>query len=547
MIRLLFILLLCSIYDKAGAQLPACSNNAARSWWDVQHYDLRLQIDTGSGHIQGTVVLTALVVGEIGDSLQVDLDQGLSILDLTTKSREGERLRCSKERLPDCYVIKGDFKKLVNERGVFQLIISYEGTPVLAHNAPWDGGRVMSRDATGNPWLGMACQGKGASVWFPCKNYQGDEPDKGMRLTMVVPAHLKMISNGRCVEAGIPVGQQQSRWSWEVASPINNYDLTFYIGDYIHLKDSLQGIQGALQLDYFVLRGHEVKARQQFAAVRPMLQCFEHKLGPYPFYKDGYKLVEAPYLGMEHQSAIAYGNGYQMGYKGTDRSGSGVGLLFDFILIHESAHEWFGNSITAADKADTWVHEGFTSYAETIFVGCLLGEEQAFAYQRGKRQLIRNDRPVQGLRDVCDEGSGDHYDKAAYLLHMIRCLIADDDRFFTMLRALNATFYHRLVSGAAVEQLMSSFLEQDLSKIFDQYLRQVEWPELLFREVKGKQEYKWQRCVPGFDMPVIVILEDGRKVRLAPRQVSWTEVPDTVTIRGRVTAPDFLVELLPIP
>lgn len=304
----------------------------------------------------------------------------------------------------------------------------------------------------------------------------------------------------------------------------------------------MTGIEGRLDLDFYVLRGHESAARKQFEVIPDMLHCFEAKIGAYPFYRDGYKLVEAPYLGMEHQSAVAYGNGYQMGYKGEDRSRSGVGLLFDFIIVHETAHEWFGNSITAADKADMWVHEGFTSYAETIFIECKWGREQAFAYQRGKRALILNDRPVQGTFDACDEGSGDHYDKAAFLLHMMRQLVGDEP-FFSMLKRLNDTFSHKVVSGEELERFINHYFQRNFTPLFDQYLRHAGYPELYIRSSQAGWQYRWRACVSGFDMPVQVVGQNGTSIWLYPSEQEWKPFPAGIQPQDIKVGPDFLAHL----
>ncbi|RYZ31912.1 MAG: hypothetical protein EOP49_38270 [Sphingobacteriales bacterium] len=363
----------------------------------------------------------------------------------------------------------------------------------------------------------------GASVWFPCKDFQGDEADKGMQLTMTIPHGLTMVSNGRCLIENMKSEPGKAYWTWNVSNPINNYDISFYIGDYVHWSDTMQGAEGRLSLDYYVLRQNLERSKMQFEVVKPMLHCFEEKIGPYPFYEDGYKLVDAPYLGMEHQSAVAYGNGYKMGYKGEDRSATGEGLLFDFIIIHESGHEWFGNSITAYDKADTWIHEGFTSYTETIFAECLLGKERAFKYQRGKKRTIQNDRPVQGNFGACDEGSGDHYDKAAFVIHMIRVIMDDDERFYAMLREMNRRFYHKIVTGNQVKAFINSYSGRDFSQVFLQYFHGKNIPKLEIDKSKSSFRYRWTNCVPDFDMPVVVTA-DGQKIWLYPG-TAWQSRP----------------------
>lgn len=543
-IALVVFLFLTTKFSLVNAQSDKCSNNAARSWWDVQHYSLNLDVDTASGYLSGQVEITARVAGEIGDSLQLDLQEPLKITDISALASDGGvsdpyfskngnnfPMAGNAESSPgqtlsfvkhgNVYYVTGNMKSLVHGN-VMRFNVRYQGVPQIAARPPWDGGLVLDRDSKGKRWMAMACQGVGASVWFPCKDFQGDEPDKGMQLTMSIPQGLTMIGNGRCVAEHIKTDSGKVYWSWRVANPINNYDISFYIGDYVHWSDTMIGEKGTLDLDYWVLRDNLAKAKKQFAVVKPMLHCFESKMGPYPFYEDGYKLVDAPYLGMEHQSAVAYGNGYQMGYKGIDRSKTGVGLTFDFIIIHESGHEWFGNNITTYDKADTWVHEGFTSYTETIFAECLRGKDEAFKYQRGKRRTLQNDIPAQGSFNECDEGSSDHYDKGAFMIHMIRMIMDDDAKFFGMLREMNSKFYHKIVSGKDIEQFMSAFAGKDFSKVYDQYLRSKEIPKLELKQKNGSIIYRWTNCVPGFDMPVL-ISADGKSRWIYPH-TEWGSV-----------------------
>ena len=514
----ILLLLCCLLTIAASAQDRQCDNNTARSWWDVQRYTITTEIDTASGYLNGYVIMEVMIPGNAGDTMQIDLQEPMNITDIKSVPELDGTLRWV--RKGNAYFITGNFKSLANSS--FMLAIGFEGIPQIAKRAPWDGGIVLSRDDNGKRWIGLACQGNGASIWFPCKNFQGDEPDKGMMLSMIVPEGITMVSNGQCMAAGVKADTNRVRWAWKVDNPINNYDISFYIGDYVHWSDTLQGVKGALPLDFYVLRDNLAKAQKQFQVVKPMLQCFEEKLGPYPFYEDGYKLVDAPYLGMEHQSAIAYGNKYKMGYLGIDRSGTKVGLDFDYIIIHESGHEWFGNNITTFDKADTWVHEGFTTYTETIFEECLKGKERAFTYQKGKRHIVSNDRPVQGAFNICDEGSGDHYEKGAFLVHMIRMIMQDDTKFFGMLREMNSRFYHKIINGKDVEAFMTEYSGKDLSKIFDQYLRQSGLPKLELKKGR-KLAYRWTNCVPGFDMPVLVTI-DGTATWLSPHD-TWQELP----------------------
>jgi len=495
--RYLFIVLLIAVSNLAVAQdvVNLCSNNPARAWWDVQQYDLSLRIDVDKASVQGKCIITAKVVKTDIDSLQIDLASPLVIDSILIF---GKAVNYAKQ--DDAYFLKANFAKLAIDT-TFDFTVYYHGQPRLAKNAPWDAGFILKKDANDNPWMAVTCQGFGAHAWFPCKSFTGDEPARVIT-RFEVPENLSAIGNGKLLSATPSSKKHFNVWTWQVVNPINNYDITFYIGDYTHWRDTFHGKDGQLSLDYYVLKENLKKAKQQFSVVKPMLQCFEDKLGPYPFYKDGFKLVDAPYLGMEHQSAVAYGNKYLMGYLGKDLSNTGVGLLFDFIIVHESAHEWFGNSITAADVADTWIQEGFTSYCETIFAECLFGKEKAFTYMHGMRDRIKNDRPSQGASEQCDGGSGDHYVKGAFVVHMIRTLMQDDRKFYDMLREMNTTFYHQLVTSQQIETFINRYSGIDFSKLFDQYLRQQNFPTLAVKK-NGKQlQYRWERCVAGFQMPL---------------------------------------------
>jgi aminopeptidase N len=369
--------------------------------------------------------------------------------------------------------------------------------------------------------MAVSCQGLGASVWWPCKDAQWEEPEEGMRISMEVPAGLMAISNGR-KEAQLTMGDNTIT-TWEVRNPINNYDVTFYIGDYVHWSDTAMGEKGKLDLDYYVLRNNEAKARKQFEVVKQMIHCFEYWMGPYPFYEDGYKLVEAPYLGMEHQSAIAYGNNYQMGYKGFDRSLSGYGMKWDYIIIHESGHEWFGNNVTARDMADNWIHEGITSYSEVLFTECLVGKEKAGKYSRGLWHNIRNDAPVVAAYGVNEEGTGDIYEKGAAVMHMIRTMTNDDEKFRKMLRGLSAEYYHGTVTTAEVEAYIGKATGLKLNAFFDQYLRTKDIPLLEYSIANNELKCRFTQVVPGFSLPLTVT--GGDKTASIQAGSEWQTIP----------------------
>ncbi len=377
----------------------------------------------------------------------------------------------------------------------------------------------------------MSCQGVGASVWWPCKDAQWDEPDSGMQISMHLKEEclkgLSAISNGRLVGLTKPkenelTNSSETVWEWEVKNPINTYDATIYIGDYISWQDTLMGEKGKLDLSFWVLSYNEARARKQFAVVKNMLHCFEYWMGPYPFYEDGYKLVEAPYLGMEHQSAVAYGNKYQMGYLGRDRSHTGVGEKFDFIIVHESGHEWFGNNVTAADIADNWVHEGITTYSESLFAEWLLNKEQGQTYCRGQWRDIRNDKPMIGRYGVNEEGSGDIYDKGAAVMHMVRILTNDDDRFRKMLRGLGRDFYHKQVTTKQVEEYIAANTGLELQSFFNQYLRTIQIPKFEYYIKDNELHYRFTNIVDGFSIPVSIT--GGRAKALLQPTAEWKQI-----------------------
>ncbi|MFC7667492.1 M1 family metallopeptidase [Hymenobacter humi] len=393
--------------------------------------------------------------------------------------------------------------------------MQYSGNPIVAKKAPWDGGMVFTKDALGQPWVATACQGVGASIWWPTKDQQADEVDS-MLISVTVPKGLKDVSNGRLRKVTKLKGGF-TRFDWAVRNPINNYDVALNVGNYTHFRDKYAGEKGPLTLDYWVLPENLAKAKKQFAAnVKPMLKSMEYWFGPYPFYADGYKLVDAPHLGMEHQSAVAYGNQYLNGYLGKDRSNTGWGLKWDFIIIHESGHEWFGNNITTKDIADMWVHEAFTTYSEALFVESQFGKPAGQEYVHGQRRNIQNDSPIIGPYGVNKEGSGDMYDKGSNMLNTIRTVVNNDSTWRQMLRGLSSTFYHQTVTGQQVIDYFNRASGKDLSKIFAQYLGHPSIPTLEIRFENNLAVARWVANVPGFDMPVRVRLKGGEYQFVTP-------------------------------
>ncbi|MGZ3942966.1 MAG: M1 family metallopeptidase, partial [Bacteroidia bacterium] len=414
-----------------------------------------------------------------------------------------------------------------------QLIVYYHGKPRVAKHPPWDGGLILKKDKNNNPWMSIACQGLGASVWYPCKDHQSDEPDSAA-LHITCPDTLVAVGNGR-LRSKIQNKDKTTTYNWAVTSPINSYCIIPYIGKYVHFGEVYQGEAGNLDMDYWVLEENLEKAKTQFKDAPKMMKALEYWFGPYPFYKDSYKLVDAPHLGMEHQSATAYGNFYQNGYLGRDLSGTGWGLKWDFIIVHESGHEWFANNITTNDIADMWVHEGFTNYSETLFTEYYWGKDAGNAYCQGIRKGIANDKPVTGPYGVNEEGSGDMYYKAANMIHAIRQIINDDEKFRMILRGLNKTFYHKTVTAKEVENYINTESKKDFTKVFEQYLTITKVPVFEYKIKKGVLSYKWSNCVSGFNMPLKVTLEKDVYAFIYPTET-------VQKIKVKTTADDFKVD-----
>ena len=419
--------------------------------------------------------------------------------------------------------------------------IFYGGRPHIAESPPWDGGITWNKDKHGLPFIASSCQGTGASIWWPCKDHMYDEPDS-MLISVNVPENLTDVSNGRL--RGV---DNKRRWHPHLSLVCLQSDqqlcVNINIGDYVHFSDKYKGEKGILDLDYYVLKDNLEKAKVHFKDVNRMLEAFEYWFGPYPFYDDGYKLVEVPYLGMEHQSCITYGNGFQNGYLGFDESGSGWGKKFDFIIIHESAHEWFANSITYKDIADMWIHESFANYSENLFVEYFYGNQAGKEYARGTRKNIWNDSPIIGFYDVNHEGSGDMYPKGGNMLHTLRQIVNDDKKWREILRGINREFYHQVVTTGQIEDYLIENAEINPS-FFDQYLRDVRVPVFEFYIKEGLLFYRWNNCVPKFNMPLKIYLS-GKETWLYPTRI-WKkmEVKDNTT--EVLVDPDFYVASMQI-
>lgn len=482
-----------------------------RIWWDVKYYHLDIKVNPVDSTITGSNTIQYKVLDQY-NRMQIDLQNPMEIYKVI---QDGKPLQFTREG--NVYFI--DLIAPQNVGNTKELIVYYGGKPKIAVNPPWDGGISWKRDTNRNFFIASSCQGLGASVWWPNKDHMYDEVES-MLISVNVPGNLMDVSNGR-LQSVKKLKDGTKTYNWIVANPINNYGVNINIGDYVSFSEKYKGEKGELDCTYYVLRDNLAKAKEQFKDVPRMLKAFEYWFGPYPFYEDSYKLVEAPYLGMEHQSSVTYGNGFKNGYRGRDLSGTGWGLKFDFIIIHESGHEWFANNITYKDIADMWIHESFTNYSESLFVEFYYGKEAGAEYVRGTRKGIKNDKTIIGNYNVNNEGSGDMYPKGGNMLHTIRQIVNNDDKWRSILRGLNSTFYHQTVNTKQIEEYLTTEVGLDLSTVFNQYLRDTRIPTLEYFFKENYLGFRWTNCVEGFNMPVKVII-DGKEKWLKPN-TEWNK------------------------
>lgn len=500
-----------------------------REWWDLKHYHLAIKINPLDSSITGSNTIRYKVLQK-HNVMQIDLQQPLIINKI---SQDNTNLKF--EREGNVYFIYLVSDQKINSTK--EVTIFYEGKPNVAKYPPWDGGITWKKDSKGNPFIASSCQGIGASVWWPNKDHMYDEVDN-MNISVTVPSGLVDVSNGRLLS----VKKQKDgtkTYNWYVANPINNYGVNINIGDYVSYSEKYKGEKGILDCSYYVVREHLAKAKKHFKQVPRMLKAFEFWFGPYPFYEDGYKLVEVPYLGMEHQSSVTYGNGFQNGYKGEDLSGTGWGMKFDFIIVHESGHEWFANSITYKDIADMWIHESFTNYSESLYLEYYYGKEAAYEYLRGIRKNILNNKPIIGYYNVNNQGSSDMYYKGANMLHTLRQIINDDKKWRNILRGLNATFYHQTVTTKQIENYLSQAAAMDLTPFFNQYLRDTRVPLLEYYFKNNQLFYHWTNCVDNFNLPIKINL-NGIEEWLYPDK-NWKIKENIAENTNLIIDPNFYV------
>jgi aminopeptidase N len=490
-----------------------------RIWWDLTYYHLDISVDPINRTIKGSNEISYTVL-EPYSEIQIDLQNPLV---LTKAEQNDENLEIRHDG--NAHFIKLKKKQIRGAKN--KIKVFYEGKPKTAVRAPWDGGISWTKDKNGNHFIASSCQGLGASVWWPNKDHMYDEVE-GMLMSVNVPKGLFNVSNGRLIK--IEEKENSNTYHWEVKNPINNYGVNINIGDYVNFSEIYKGESGDLDMDYYVLRDNLEIAKIHFKDAIKSMEAFEHWFGPYPFYEDSFKLVEAPYLGMEHQSSVTYGNKFKQGYLGRDLSGSGWGLMFDYIIIHETGHEWFANNITYKDIADMWIHESFTTYSENLFLDFHFGKKASSEYVIGKRKRIRNIKPIIGTYNVNKSGSGDMYDKGSNILHTLRQITNDDEKWRQVLRGLNNEFYHQTVTTAQVENYISKKMKMDLKPFFDQYLRDVRIPVLEYYMDNEKLFFKWNNVIDGFNMPLKIILKSGNKIIYPTKQWKSIEIKDSFKI-----------------
>ncbi|WP_348797132.1 M1 family metallopeptidase [Flavobacterium adhaerens] len=500
-----------------------------RAWWDVKHYNLDIKVNASDSTIVGSNTIQYKVLDNY-NIMQIDLQNPMQI---TRVLQDGKELKYKRDG--NVFFITMVSKAKVGE--IKEVKIFYQGKPKIAVNPPWDGGITWKKDKNKNDFIASSCQGLGASVWWPNKDHMYDEVE-GMTIQVNVPKNLIDVSNGRLKNVK-ELKDGTKTYTWVVKNPINNYGVNINIGDYVMFSEQYKGEKGNLDCTYYVLKDNLEKAKKHFKDVPRMLKAFEHWFGPYPFYEDSFKLVETPYLGMEHQSCVTYGNGYQNGYLGHDLSGTGWGLKFDFIIIHESGHEWFANNITYKDIADMWIHESFTCYSESLFVEYYYGKDAGAEYVQGIRKNIENDKPIIGHYDVNNEGSGDMYYKGANMLHTLRQLINNDEKWRSILRGLNSTFYHQTVTTKQIEDYIIQQTGFDLNAFFNQYLRDTRIPTLEYSYDGKALKYRWTNIVSGFEMPVNVFI-NGVSVNLKPKS-DWLNFENSTKIEKVEVDKNFYV------
>ena len=495
-----------------------------RAWWDLTYYHLDISVNPENQSIEGSNTINYRVLHP-NDEIQIDLQNPLKINKVV---QDGKELNFRSEGYS--HFIK--LKKKQKSGQIKSIKVFYEGKPKVAVRPPWDGGITWTKDSNSNHFVASSNQGIGASIWWPNKDHMYDEVDS-MLISVNVPKNLTNVSNGR-LRSVEDYGETKT-FHWFVSNPINNYGVNINIGDYVMFSEIYDGEKGDLDMIYYVLRDNLERAKTQFKDAIKMMQAFEFWFGPYPFYEDSFKIVEVPYLGMEHQSSITYGNKYMKGYLGRDLSRTGWGLKFDYIIIHEAGHEWFANNITYKDIADMWVHESFTTYSENLYLDYHYGKEAASEYVIGTRSSIANRSPIIGKYGVNKRGS-DLYSKGANILHTLRQITANDEKWRSILRGLNKEFYHQTVTTKQIENYILNRIgikignDGVVNRFFDQYLRDSRIPVFEYTidcsDINNncKMGYEWGNVVENFKMPIEVIIDGKNTFLFADDKMKWLEI-----------------------
>jgi aminopeptidase N len=466
-----------------GAYGPYRANN------DLLYYHLDIRVDPVAKTIAGKNTIRFKMLSD-GTRIQIDLLDTLQVDKILLGDKQLAYRR-------DSGAVFIDFPETLRAGQTYSIDFYYSGHPIEEGRF---GAITFKKDPAGRTWINTACEGDGSSTWWPSKDQWKDEVES-MDLSVAIPNDLVDVSNGKFV-GKTDLGDGYTRWDWHISYPINSYDVSLNIGNYVHFDDKF----GELPLDFYVLPEDLEKAKVQFAQAKGMLEAFTHYFGEYPFARDGYKLIEAPYTGMEHQTAVTYGNGFKNGYYNRDWTGVGISLRFDFIIIHESGHEWFGNSITAADPADMWIHEGWTTYLEELYVEYRWGKEDGIKYINGMKPKIYNLRPIVAERGVNADPTEDQYFKGALMLNTLRSVIDDDKKWFALIHDFYQHFKYQTILTEDVVSWFNQHSGMDLTPIFNQYLHHRAIPrlELLFNETPGTVMYKWNADQEDFAMPVRV-------------------------------------------
>jgi aminopeptidase N len=454
---------------------------------DLLYYHLDVRVDPQKKRIEGTNTIRFKMLKD-DTRIQLDLYANLTVDQILFGATP---LKYERE----INTVWVDFPQTLKGGRTYTIDFRYSGTPKETGRF---GGFVFRKDQAGNDWIFTACEGEGAAIWWPNKDQWRDEVES-MDLSVAIPSDLVDVSNG-AFAGKTDLKDGYTRWDWKIHYPINNYDVSLNVGKYVHFGD----MRGDLPLDFYVLPGSLDKAKTQFAQAKPMIEAYEHYFGEYPFKKDGYKLIEVPYSGMEHQSAVTYGNRFANGYLERDWTGVGVSPKFDFIIIHESGHEWFGNAVSAADVSDMWIHEGWTTYLECLYVERLHGRDDALKYTNGYKAKVRNREPIITQRGIHRTPSQDMYFKGALFLHTLRSVVDDDARWFALLHDVFQHFKYQNILTEDLVSFVNARLGTNLTPVFDEYLRQADLPtlEVAFDETDGTMAYRWKAQERGFDMPI---------------------------------------------